>query len=76
MDPNKSIWFHLRHDPRNPGQKEFYFLKIRFKSYGRKSKTWRYSATVRPTDLILFELIVDMYMNLSTKCGNFRSYGS
>ena len=50
------------HDPRNPEKKEFSFSDLRFKSYGPKRKVRRYSATMWPSDVIIFRSIRKIIM--------------
>ena len=76
LDANgRGLYREMRHDPRNPGKKEFWFYDLRFESYGAKRKTGRYSATMRPTDLIIFQLILVNVMNLLTNSWTLRPYG-
>ena len=63
----RGLYGEMRLDPRNPGRKEFSFSDPRFKSYGTKRKVSRYSATMWPSDTIIFRLILTIIMNLLSK---------
>ena len=60
----RGLYGEMRLDPRNPGKKEFYISDLRFKSYGAKRKVARYGATMRPSHVIIFQLILKIIMNL------------
>ena len=62
------ICYLLRHDPREPGEKRFLFYDLQFKSYGPKCKVGFYSATMRQTGVIIF----DMHRPLDWRLYNFR----
>ena len=67
IDPGangRGLYGEMRLDPRNPGKKELLFSDLRFKSYGAKRKVGRYSATMRPSDVIIFRFILKIIMNL------------
>ena len=49
----RGLYGEMRHGPRNPGKKDFLIFDLRFKSYKPKRKVGCYSATMRPTDIII-----------------------
>ena len=50
----RGLYGEMRHDPRNSVKNKFWFYDLWFKSYNAKRKVGCYSATMRPTDVIIF----------------------
>ena len=53
-DNGRGLYGEMRHDPRNPAKNTFWFYDLWFKSYSTKRKVGCYSATMWPTDVIIF----------------------
>ena len=71
----RGLYGEMRLDPRNPGKKEFSFSDLRFKSYGPKRKVGRYSATMRPSVVIIFRFIRKIIMYVLSEVWNCSPYG-
>ena len=75
LDANgRGLYGEMRHDPRNPVKNKFWFYDLWFKSYSAKRKVGCYSATMWPTDVIIFLLMFVLIIHLPVKCWKCSPY--